>query len=434
MQGFLKALEIALRLLLPSSIAEGIIYRLTRSKDILKDILKGIPGGVYLLKLIKVILGIITFPIIFFIACIKIILIWGLPRYITANLRYAIHFVLYPDLCQKNLPFRLVMKRQYLFWKLIINGRECRTSFGDKNPDKVFYVCRPYYYLDQNEFSTTISNLLFHYYRNLAHLSYALKKGWIPVVDWEHYGKMPHMEEYPINGTQNGWEYFWNQPSQYTLEEVYQSKNVILGMQNTHDYGIIPSVAIKPPFQQYIQNIIRLCPRYDQTIQFNDISLQFFKKWESCLFQHDMRVLGVSIRGMAYGNPQNFGERAQGHPKQPKLLKFMKTIEARMEKWALDNIFICCESEAVVDILKEHYQDQLLYLPRMRYKKPPTVEDDPLYEDGRRYQTNLEYLAEIYLLSKCTSLLAGMSSGVRAAAIWNAGNYEHIEIFDEGNF
>ena len=36
----------------------------------------------------------------------------------------------------------------------------------------------------------------------------------------------------------------------------------------------------------------------------------------------------------------------------------------------------------------------------------------------------------MYLLSKCNSLIAGMSGGVRVAVIWNKNMYEHVEIFE----
>ena len=111
-----------------------------------------------------------------------------------------------------------------------------------------------------HSFRRGTNDLLFHYYRNLQHLSHAIDNGWIPVVDWQNYGPFPHGEDFPVNGTTNCWEYFWNQPSEYTLDEVYKSKNVILSSQNTEFYGSIPSVALTPPFSEYVDDLIACCP------------------------------------------------------------------------------------------------------------------------------------------------------------------------------
>lgn len=81
--------------------------------------------------------------------------------------------------------------------------------------------------------------------------------------------------------------------------------------------------------------------------------------------------------------------------------------------------------------------EKVLVLPRLRYSVSPKRGDvekglDPLYLPGRKYQTNLDYVTEMVLLSRCNSLLAAMSSGVRCALIWNNNQYENIRIFENG--
>jgi hypothetical protein len=36
-------------------------------------------------------------------------------------------------------------------------------------------------------------------------------------------------EQKVFNGTLNAWEYYFNQPTNHTLEDAYSGKNVILG-------------------------------------------------------------------------------------------------------------------------------------------------------------------------------------------------------------
>ncbi len=378
--------------------------------------------------LCKVILFPITLTLSLLWALLKVIAIWVLPDNFYFDLRYALKYFI-DDISKRHLGFKLSTKRLKLSLKLFIYGREKWVSFGDKNPDKTFFVLRPYYYMEQNEFMTSASNLLFHYYRNLQHLSYAIQNGWIPVVDWQNYGPFAHGEDYPINGTTNCWEYFWNQPSEYTLEEVYQSKNVILSSRNSVDYGLMPSNAITPPFKNYAQGLAELCPKYDSLITLNDFTKEYIDRQQAQLFSSDERVLGISVRGVSYGI-----KNLANHPKQPKIEALMKRIDKVLEEWKIDKIYFACELDTLVQIMKDKYGEKLVSLPRLRYNVQPTAEDNPLYVPGQRYQTNLDYLTEMVLLSRCTCLMGGMSSGLRAAIIWNAGVYEQIDIFDNGMY
>lgn len=103
----------------------------------------------------------------------------------------------------------------------------------------------------------------------------------------------------------------------------------------------------------------------------------------------------------------------------------------------MEYVFITCEYAPLIERFNNVLGDKVIYLPRKRYVTPPKRGDvekklDPLYVPGQKYQTNLDYLTEMVLLSRCNSLLAAMSSGTRAAIIWNAGKYEHMQIIENG--
>jgi hypothetical protein len=417
MNGIIKLFEVLIRVILPQKLNDIFFNRIKRIKDILLSTYE-----------LRIFFKVIVFPLKLIadliVAIFKILLVILLPQYIYGNLKYSVK-LFYGDAVSRKLKLIVILKRFYLFWKLIIDGREKRKSFGNLNPDKIFFVIRPYYYMETNELTTTISNLMFHYYRNLQHLSYAIKNNWIPVVDWENYGPFSHAEKYPINGTKNCWEYFWKQPSDYTLKEVYASENVILSSRNSVDYGLIPSTEIKSPFNKYIKDLMIKCVEYDNYNSLNEFTYKFVDTWKNILFGDNKKILGCSVRGMSYGI-----KNVPGHPIQPKIKELIKMVEKRLIEWNMEYVFFACESEVLVEEMKEHFKEKLILLPRDRYKKIPEKEDDPLYEDGHRYKTNLEYLTEMYLLSKCNSLIAGMSGGVRVAVIWNKNMYEHVEIFE----
>lgn len=84
----------------------------------------------------------------------------------------------------------------------------------------------------------------------------------------------------------------------------------------------------------------------------------------------------------------------------------------------------------------------MIYLHRQRYRNyhiysdnspNPTNEDlNPLYVSGNRYKTNLDYITEMALLSKCDCLLSALSNGIKAVLLWGVKNFEHVEILDKG--
>lgn len=50
-----------------------------------------------------------------------------------------------------------------------------------------------------------------------------------------------------------------------------------------------------------------------------------------------------------------------------------------------------------------------------------------------REQTE-EYIEGVYLLSKCDSLYGSVGGGIWFSYFLNGGKYEHVELYDEGNY
>ena len=92
-------------------------------------------------------------------------------------------------------------------------------SFGTLNPSITFFVIRR-----RPPGWGFFSNLFFV----LKGISYAEKNGYVPVVDMENYWMSELSSVKGVDGEKNAWCYFFKQVSEYSLSQVYQSKNVIL--------------------------------------------------------------------------------------------------------------------------------------------------------------------------------------------------------------
>ncbi len=415
-----KIVKIGICLILPKNVYKAVMERWNKTKLIMTSD--------FSLKIFWRILGVLFFPVILLcsilVAFSKTILLWCIGPKHYRQVEYAFS-MFFKDMTseKERKTFPVAIKRLKLFYELVTKGKEREVSYGDENPDKTFYVIRPYYFLKKNELSTLPARLMYNYYRNLHFIAYAINKGWIPVVDWENYGMLDHQEEYPINGTKNGWEYFWKQPSAYSLEEVYKSKNVVLSTRNTLDTSFIPPCKYPKPYQKNAEECAKKCKQYDKLIQFNKFTLDYINEKVNNLFPQNARILGVSMRGTDYKTLI-----LPGHPEQPEIEDLICYIKKYMWEWDMEYIFIACEAQGIIDAVKKEFGNKVIVLPRKRYLKEPEVGNNPLYVSGQRYQTNLDYVTEMAMLSKCTSLLASYSGGVRIAVIWNRGKYEHIKI------
>ena len=96
--------------------------------------------------------------------------------------------------------------------------RQHDKSFGPLNPGLRFCVLRP---------SGTAEGLLSMYLGIVRSVHRLIHGGYIPVIDWQNYRTQYNIDS-PVSGTRNAWEYYFEQPSSHTLDEVYQSRNVRL--------------------------------------------------------------------------------------------------------------------------------------------------------------------------------------------------------------
>lgn len=89
-------------------------------------------------------------------------------------------------------------------------------TFGDKNLDKTFYVI-----WRKDKRAGFFSNV-FHVF---GHIWLAERLGMIPVVDMQHFST-PYKEAVPVNDTENVWEYYFEQPTGFSLTDAYASRYV----------------------------------------------------------------------------------------------------------------------------------------------------------------------------------------------------------------
>lgn len=335
--------------------------------------------------------------------------------------------------------------RKLRAWRDEKKWTEREVCRGKNNPDRTFYVIR-------SRIDTW--GLIACYNHVLGHIKLALEQGYIPVVDMRNYPNT-YLDPEKLH-QENSWEYYFHQPTDYTLEEAYRSRHVILmdGMppKEAHprgqgklylDYfnqraGISPVVEEESIFQkeggrkkerdieEEVRNntgIIREHMQIRREVR-EHIEEQYGK-----LFPEGEKVLGVLCRGTDISL-----RRPSGHSVMPRAEEMARRAGELMEQWGCTRIFLTTEETAAVEQFREAFGDRVFFTECARYGDT----GDKLLADIRfdrkddRYLRGLEYLTNIVLLSKCDCLLGVYVGGTVGALEMNGGAYEHVEIMDLG--
>ena len=307
-----------------------------------------------------------------------------------------------------------------------VETRHRWISPGNENPDKIFYVIRGVDHHSKH-YTGVAMNLLANYSYVLAHMIYADKRGWLPVVDQAH-DPVNTSENFPIHGTKNPWEYFWCQPVPYNLEEVFHSKHVILSRRSWYLPGELGYSAEKHQDKALLHRYRQLSDRVPLNRETQEHIDAVTKKY----FPSGKKILGISMRRGGAAREDTY--HAPNHPIQPTPDEMLKVVWDKMKLWGIDFVFLATEEQHYIDYFIDALGDKLIYLPRKRYVgwKKYTEEENPLYQPGHRYQTALDYLTEMEMLARCQCLIGSITSGLRYALIRNGGLYEHVKILENG--
>jgi len=313
---------------------------------------------------------------------------------------------------------------------------------GKKNPDKIFYCIR----FDNESFG-----LLTVWKFVIGHLAYASANGYIPIIDLKNYYSFMLQDENK-KYHENAWDYYFQQPQKkYSLEEVMQSRNVILGYKNMQTKMPLPLIDL--PMDQ---SILSEWYALSKQLPIQEAVAARVAEEREKLFPSGARILGASVR-MEYNYLQEIGNKiVEGHPAQPTVEELLEEIDQCMQEWSCDYCFVTVDDQICFERIKDHLGEKCLCLDRHRYHfyqkadlQQPSggnfslhkshssrhevkkIRLETMEQTGTR-TTVTEYLAELQLLAACTCLLAGKSSGNAYAYLLNNCGYEKVKIYEKG--
>jgi hypothetical protein len=255
----------------------------------------------------------------------------------------------------------------------------------------------------------------------MGHVKYAMDAGWIPIIDMQsHENTFLSADEV---GNVNAWEFFFEQPCGYNLEDIKNSKNIILS--NAIIDGKITYPSRLLTYDEMNLNMWRTLFRQFFFIK-KEINIEIDKYYQEYFKNH--KVLGVICRGTDYINV-----KPPLHPVQPSLEELLQKVSEVFIDRKCDTIFVVTEDEDAYQTFLDHYDEKMIKMEAKRYRNTGTtnINDVIASANDSIYLLTKEYLVSIALLSRCNCLVGGAVGGTYGALAMSDG-YEYQYIFDLG--
>lgn len=304
----------------------------------------------------------------------------------------------------------------YLFYNRIFYPEliERKMSFGEKNEDKIFYVIRPR--------KNSVEGLMALLFYVIQQIGYAEKNNYIPVVDFKNYKTQYNIVD------ENAWECFFEQISNYSLEEVYQSKNVVLsGINAIYDtYSYLYNKSFN---EDDLQKTHLLAKKY---IKFSKKAYELYNKELKHI--SPQKNIGLYLRGTDYINLKPIGE-----PIQPTVAQAIEHVNTYIENEKNANVFLVTEDERIYKEVKSNLGERIVIVSFDNYIKNYSERDflangHSLTQLGENaHIRGLNYLVKIMLLSNCKYIVGGKTCGSWAACMLADVNTK-IDIFELGYY
>lgn len=258
---------------------------------------------------------------------------------------------------------------------------------------------------------------------------------YIPVIDMKY---VPNslLENKDI-GKSNGWENFFSQVSQSSIEEAHCSRK-----------KIIVNMLDNPPFfkkeyrdlmhQFYGENWIKDKAKrvkwqeiWNKYFRMTDELCKYIDDWWDANTSKDDKVLGVRMRGSDYVQI-----KPHGHSVQPDFMQVSSKIDEVIEQYGCNKIYIATEDESLIRQFKQLYGERAIFMDGTRIE----VRDNEIALDAfermkvSKYQQGMEYIATIALLARCDCLISSISNATPYIYLMKNGDFEYDYVFELGEY
>lgn len=304
----------------------------------------------------------------------------------------------------QNVMYSLMWKKQ-------------QRHFGSKNADKKLVVLD---YSCDNEGLGSIAKCAF------AHFMWLTGGGYVPVMNLSKYPN-----QYLAAEGENMWEYFFEPVSPVSVDEAYQSQNVIVASENDISWC---DFHINPYQRAYMKSFADR-DEFRRTIRINQETKQYIQGKMPKEIRKGERVLGVIARGTDFRNAAAVKTNKSWRENVVEIDRLIEVCRHYKEKYHYDYVYVATEDQEFFDKFKRCFGESLLSISQKRvtydYEKGnfKSVRELLAAENGKLM--GRDYLSGVWSLTECTGLLYNVECGaVRLAWLWKQGDYELFQCID----
>ncbi len=248
-------------------------------------------------------------------------------------------------------------------------------------------------------------NTVFHF-DCISHIIYELSQGYIPVID-DHY----HV-----------WSQFFEQP-------------ILIDGLEMGDISRLPesdelSTLYTPMLIPFCKPVRKLWSKLLKVFCSPQKEVSDYIENEIKSVLQDYKVLAIVCRGTDY--------IGSGMPVQPKIEDVIAEARFWMQKYGYERIYLATEDERIYIRFAAAFPDLILVNKRSYYDKAMAEQNVKAIglvqfkRENDNYWKGLEYLSSIYIVSKCSALLAGYCGASQLAIMLNDDHYERFKVYDLG--
>ena len=246
---------------------------------------------------------------------------------------------------------------------------------GNKNPDKLFYV------IQRSPGAGLFSNIAFI----INHIKIAENLGAIPVLDSFNFPNL-YNENIIRN---NSWDSYLSNNLNYSLEEVYSSKNILI---TTNEWA-----------KFFVMSIGSLDNAYNYFFKYFKINENLLQKVNNYITKNHFlneKIIGLHFRG---GDQKT----ANGHQFPLTKTQIYNKLKDLIKENKYTKIFCSTESIDNLNFVKKHFKEMVIYYDSYRSLNNPYLEN---YRENHRILLGEEILIEALILSKTDFFLCGNSN------------------------
>ena len=253
---------------------------------------------------------------------------------------------------------------------------------------------------------------------------------------WDRYFVNPNLEQIGIQQ-----ENLYKETNQFEPADYYLMKNNLVirteyNEENLHYYREV---------KHFAEKYIRL--REDKHRQYEKVLNEVLPDRE--------KTLAVTIREPNQILDKACPKLSKHHPKSPTTDLVIQKVSELMQEWGCEYIFVSTEFNTTINRFKEVFGDKVCYIQRGRIAFDENYfnmfrdtcqageDEDASQRIHEQYggtairPSNMDnmnsYLTEVYIMSKCSYLLAAKSGGSLGAIYWNGGKYKNYYFFEDPN-